>query len=116
MWEVVSLSPLPSFYLRQGFYSRTIPCQVKAKSEKDEAPEVIETHLFKAFKGSAAHRADHSERSVFLLKRSAIQIIDGDYEAPAHQHAFVGETRDPDVGCLRAIGLSIYKVVKSWFR
>ena len=90
--------------------------QVKAKSEKDDEPEVIETHLFKAFKGSPSQRTDHTERSVFLLKKSAIKIIDGDYEAPAHQHAFVGESRAPEAGCLRVIGLSIYKVVKSWFR
>jgi len=89
---------------------------VKATSEKDDAPEVIETHLFKAFKGGPSHRADHVQRSVYLLKKSAIEIIDGDYEAPTHQHTVVGESRVPEVGCLRTIGIIIYKTLRSWLK
>jgi hypothetical protein len=102
-------------FLRQISRTISIP-QVAAESEKDKAPEVLEAHLFKAFRGVAAQRADHCERTVFLIKKSAIEIIDGDYEAPGHKHAFVGETRVPEAGCLRIIGRVVYKLVKSWFR
>jgi hypothetical protein len=112
MWEVAS--PLPSFYLHMSFYLVHDSSAVRAKSEKDEASDTLEIHLFRAFKGVAAQRADHSEPTVILLKKSAIEIIDGDYEAPSHQHAFVGETRVPDAGRLRVIELGIYKIVSGW--
>jgi hypothetical protein len=83
------------------------------KSEKD-AVEVVETHLFKGFKGVPAQREDHCGRAVYLLKKSAIDIAE-DYEAP-HNHAFVGDTRVIEAGCLRHYGRSLYKMVKGWFR
>jgi hypothetical protein len=86
------------------------------ESEKDEAPEALETHLFKAFRGVGTQRAEHCERSVWLIKKSAIEILEEDYKAPAHNHAFVGETRVREAGCLRSFGRSFYKIVKDWFR
>jgi hypothetical protein len=114
MWEVVRT---------MTSMSATIPIlptisfpQVEAETEKEELPEAIETHLFKAFKGVASQRADHCERTVFLIKKSAIEIIDGNYDAPAHKHTFVGGPRIREAGCLRAFGRCFYKVVKDWFR
>ncbi|KIM84795.1 hypothetical protein PILCRDRAFT_817596 [Piloderma croceum F 1598] len=86
------------------------------ESEKDEAPEALETHLFKAFRGVGTQREQHCERSVWLIKKDAIEIMDEDYKAPAHNHAFVGETRVREAGCLRSFGRSFYKIVKDWFR
>ena len=115
MWEVVRTLTSMSATIS---HSTTIYFpQVEAeKSEKEELPEVIETHLFKAFKGVASQREDHCERTVFLIKKSAIEIIDGNYDAPTHKHTFVGEPRVREAGCLRAFGRGFYKVIKDWFR
>jgi hypothetical protein len=90
--------------------------QAPEKTGKDDAPATLETHLFKGFNGVAAQRADHCERTVFLIKKSAIEIIDGDYDPPAHQNAFVGETRVREAGFFRNLGRSFYKVIKDFFR
>jgi len=90
--------------------------ELPEKSEKDELPEAIELHLFKGFKGLGAQRHEHCQRDVFLIKKSAIDIIDNEYEAPEHNHAFVGETRVREAGCLRSFGRSFYSIVKAWFR
>jgi len=90
--------------------------QAPEQSDKDDAPSVLETHLFKAFKGDPAQRADHCQRAVFLIKKSAIEIIDGDHDAPTHQHAFVGETRVREAGCVRSYWRSFHKLLKDWFR
>jgi hypothetical protein len=111
MWEVVRA--LSSLCLRKSFHF--IPQVQTEESEKDEAPEVLETHLFKAFRGVGTQREQFCERSVWLIKKSAIEIMD-EYKAPAHNHAFVGESRVREAGCLRSFGRSFYKVVKDWFR
>jgi hypothetical protein len=71
------------------------------KSAEDEGG--IETHLFRAFKGTAANRAEYTERSVYLIKKSAIEIIDGDYDVAEHNHTYVGEARNRAAGCWRSI-------------